>query len=189
MCRRDTLRPQGSPRRAPRPPRRLRRHRTDRDDHGRHQFDDRTDNHPRRNDHRRFVAAADHRTPRTRRERRRRDERDALRGRQREVSIAARDAGELRFEGWVQTDELSVDWGDATASPSFDRVVQTLPPYYVWDPVESRVTLSAPVTVSENATPGAYTANVTVWHDLSHSHENGSTVSVTITVRNETACA
>jgi len=104
-----------------------------------------------------------------------------------DVTVVARNASSLTFFGWTRTDDVTVDWENATASPSFDYVYQSLPPAYAWSDRQSTVSMTFTVTVSENATPDTYSTQAYVWHD--QEFDDNSTTDVTLTVRGETACA
>ncbi|MFD1514784.1 hypothetical protein [Halomarina rubra] len=101
------------------------------------------------------------------------------------VSFAFEDVRELHAEGtnvssWPgEWDAVTVE--AASLSPSPSAGVDTLPPYHLWDtPTDVDATFA--FTASESAPPGEYTFDVTAWDDGNHSHENGTTESVTIRV-------
>jgi len=73
--------------------------------------------------------------------------------------------------------EATVEYGDATFSPSPSTVWTGKPPTWQWSPSES-ITGKLPLTVSETATPGDYRYTVTARREGEETRE-----SVTVTVR------
>lgn len=102
------------------------------------------------------------------------------------VVVEASNVGEVHVEATEQ-DHVSLSYSNATFAPSPSYVVATLPPYWVWEPVESSVRGKVPVTVAADAPTGTYRFNVVAWNGTDHEHENGSTDTFVVTVVNATS--
>jgi hypothetical protein len=67
---------------------------------------------------------------------------------------------------------LETDWGALSPEPA--RVVETLPPYWVWDAVQSTVSVTFTVAVEPGTSPGTYDVVYEAYDDTSHDHQEGT---------------
>lgn len=98
------------------------------------------------------------------------------------TTITAENVGEFTIGG-VGPDNVSVS--AQTLAPRPDQVATTMPAYYSWEQVQSSVKIVVEVDANSNATPGTYRFDVLAWNDTNHSHANGTTGTLAVTVSEE----
>lgn len=101
------------------------------------------------------------------------------------VVVHARNIGEVHLNSGQQSN-VTFEYENATFSPSAPSVVQTYPPYWVWKPVQSTITIRIPLHTARNASIGTYRFSAVAWNTTDHTHENGATETVVINVINST---
>jgi len=102
------------------------------------------------------------------------------------ISVTARNVGEFRLNAGVQSN-LTVAYENTTFEPSPSFTVSTYPPYWVWEPVQSTVTLQIPLHTTTNTSVGTYHVEAVAWNHTEHTHENGTTKTFVVHVVNSTA--
>jgi hypothetical protein len=96
------------------------------------------------------------------------------------VTVSLQNVGELYLPPGTGNDPLeddpalTVETGWNRLSPEPQRVVQTAPPYYVWETLQSNVSVTLTVEVSPDAAPGVYNVVYEAYNDTSHDHEHGT---------------
>jgi hypothetical protein len=98
------------------------------------------------------------------------------------LTARATEVGELWVAARPADERVTVDVANATLSPRPDRVVETFPPFWVYDPIEPTVTLRVPVSAAPDAPAGEYGVAVTVLNRTDHAHERGVEVRVPVVV-------
>lgn len=108
------------------------------------------------------------------------------RGESATLTIRATEVGELWFSEFPSSEGLTVELSmrEITFRPPPTSQVDTYPPYWVWDDVESNVTMEVPVRAAGNATTRNHTFAISVANNTDHNHERSITEDVTVRVVN-----
>ena len=100
--------------------------------------------------------------------------------------IHAQNIGELHLNTSNQ-DGLVFEYENATYAPPATSAVGTYPPYWVWDPVQSTVTIRLPIHATQNSSPGLYRYNAVAWNTTNHTHKDGATTTFRVHIKNTTS--
>ena len=98
------------------------------------------------------------------------------------ATITAKNVGEFHIAG-VGPDNVSVS--AESLHPRPDQIATTMPAYYSWDEVQPSVQVVLSVDAASDAQSGTYQFDVLAWNDTNHSHANGTTGTLTVTVSEE----
>jgi hypothetical protein len=101
------------------------------------------------------------------------------------LTARATEVGELWISARPPDERVTVDVANATLSPRPDRIVETFPPYWVYDPIEPTVRLRVPVSAAPDAPAGEYEVGVIVLNRTDHAHERGVEVRVPVVVESD----
>jgi len=102
------------------------------------------------------------------------------------VTLDLNDVGELHLPPESENaDEsapvrIETDWDGLSPEPT--RFVETLPPYWVWDTVQSTVAVTFTVTVERGTSPGTYDVVYEAYNDTSHDHQEGTFGTIRVAV-------
>jgi len=102
------------------------------------------------------------------------------------LTLDLHDVGELHLpqesEGAGESAPVTIETDWNALSPEPARVVDTLPPYWVWETVEPTVSVTFTVTVGSGTSPGTYDVVYEAYDDTSHDHKEGTFGTIRVNV-------
>jgi hypothetical protein len=77
-----------------------------------------------------------------------------------------------------------IDYDSATIAPRPGFVMESYPPYWTWDWLQSEVEITVPVRIPADTPPDTHRCTVRGWQNTDYSNEPAGSDDIVITVRN-----